>query len=400
MIGNALYLAIRSLWWYRGRTLIIVLCLALTLWLPVTVRLLLNQFRTDLTKRAAQTPLVVGNKGSRIDLALKGLYFDTVTPESTTMSEVFYIRDSGLADAMPLHVEYRTQSQNNVEGAPIVGTSLEYLEFRGLALSKGTSLTMLGDCLVGANVARRMGLQPGDKLLSAPRNAFNLAGDYPLRMNVVGIIAPSYSPDDDVVFVDVKTTWVIDGIGHGHQKLDHDTDEDLLLKKSDHSVTASAAVLPYTEITPENVGTFHFHGREKNFPITAVIANPHSRKEEILLLGEYASGRSEIAQCVRPSEVVDDLLQIVFRVERLVWLSSLLAAATTAMLMGLVLFLSVRLRANEIRTMKRLGCSRSMTFVLLGTEIVIMVLISLLLAGAGAFISRAVAADSLQQWLF
>ena len=123
-------------------------------------------------------------------------------------------------------------------------------------------------------------------------------------------------------------------------------------------------------------------------------------KDQILLLGEYLAERNEKAQCVKPIDVVEDLMQIVFRVERLVWLSSLLAATTTALLMGLVISLSVRLRAREMQTMSRLGCSRSMTALLLGTEIVIMVGMSIVIAGAAAWISRSVVADSMQQFLF
>ena len=76
--ASALYLALRSLLWFRGRAITIVCCLALTLWLPVTVRLLLNQFRSEIVKRADATPLIIGSRGSQIDLALHALYFDSV----------------------------------------------------------------------------------------------------------------------------------------------------------------------------------------------------------------------------------------------------------------------------------------------------------------------------------
>ena len=104
MLGNTLYLAIRSLRWYRGRAMTFVLCFALTLWLPVTVRLLLNQFRSEIILRAESTPLVIGAKGSQIDLALNALYFDTVVPDQTTMAEANYIQETGFATAMPIHV--------------------------------------------------------------------------------------------------------------------------------------------------------------------------------------------------------------------------------------------------------------------------------------------------------
>ena len=400
MIANAFYLAVHSLSWYRGRAAIIVLCLALTLWLPITVRLLLNQFRQDIVARAQITPLVIGARGSRIDLALNALYFDTVAPDQCTMKEADFVQSTGYATAIPVHIRYTTQAINGAQGVPIVGTTIEYFEFRQLSVKQGAGLGLLGDCVVGSNVAERMNLSPGDRILSAPRNAFNLAGDYPLRMNIAGILAPSHSPDDNAVFVDIKTAWIIDGIGHGHQKLDQKTHSDLLLNRTGSSVTASAAVLPFTEITDDNIDSFHFHGDETSFPCTAVIADPHSRKDQTLLLGEYLSTRRETAQCVKPADVVQDLLQIVFRVERLVWLSSVLSGIATALLLGLVLFLSIRLRAREMQTMFKIGCSRSTIAMVVGMEILLMTFAGTAVAVLAAWSCRYLAADSLKQLLF
>ncbi|MFY9252478.1 MAG: ABC transporter permease [Fuerstiella sp.] len=398
---NALYLATRSLWWFRGRAITIMLCLALTLWLPITVRLLLNQFKAEIVKRADATPLIIGSRGSQIDLALHALYFDSVSPDLTSMSEAAYIQETGFAVPIPVHIAYRTQSTNNVDGVPIVGTTVEYFEFRKLSLQSGEGLAILGDCVVGSNVARKMNLQPGDRILSAPKNAFNLAGDYPLRMNIVGVLAPAHSPDDDAVFVDIKTAWIIDGIGHGHQDLTAaDVDQDILLDKTDQSVTASAAVLPYTEITAKNVNSFHFHGDESTFPVSAIIAVPHSRKDQTLLLGRYASDRSELAQCVKPAKVVEDLLSIVFRVERLIWISSLMSAIVTALLLGLVLLLSIRLREAEMRTMHKLGCSQFTIITLVGTEMAILSLAGLSLAIIAAWGSHWLASDWLRSLVF
>ncbi len=65
---QALYLAIRSLWWHRGRSLILIASLALTIWLPLTVRLALRQFQDEIALRAGSTPLVLGAVGSRMEL--------------------------------------------------------------------------------------------------------------------------------------------------------------------------------------------------------------------------------------------------------------------------------------------------------------------------------------------
>ena len=245
-----------------------------------------------------------------------------------------------------------------------------------------------------------MKLQPGVSLLSAPRNAFNLAGDYPLQMNVVGILAPSHSPDDDAVFTDVRTTWVIDGIGHGHQEMNTQTDPQLLLKNADTgSVIASAAVLPYTEITAANIDSFHFHGEPSSFPLTAVIVVPASEKARTQILGRYASSQS-IAQCLKPPDVIEELLSIVFRIEQLAWVCSLAAGIVTCLLLGLVVNLSMRLRAAEMQTMFRLGCSRRTIAMLHGSEIGILLLSACAVAAGAALVMRQFAADVLQSQLF
>jgi hypothetical protein len=44
-----------------------------------------------------------------------------------------------------------------------------------------------------------MEMSPGDSLISSPENFFDLAGVYPLKMMVVGILHESNSPDDNAI---------------------------------------------------------------------------------------------------------------------------------------------------------------------------------------------------------
>lgn len=385
---NAFYLATKSLWWARGRAITIIMCLALTLWLPLTVRSVMQQFRDEIIQRAEVTPLIIGAKGSKIDLALHALYFESAAPDETSMAEVTYIRESGYATAIPLHLRYRTQRKNGADGAPIVGTTVDYFQFRKLSLQAGQGLQIYGDCVVGCNVADRMKLTVDDQLLSAPRNTFNLVGDYPLKLNVKGILNRSRSPDDDAVFVHLDTAWIIDGIGHGHVAVENEEKEGL------------GTILPYTEITASNIDSFHFHGDEDQFPVSAVIAVPDSTKNQTLLLGRYASVRTEQAQCLKPKAVVQNLLSIVFRVEQLVWISSVLATFVTAALVSLVVLLSIRLRAAEMETLAKIGCSKGTLIAIIGTEIGLMILAGITLAVAASVATNLLIADSLRSLLF
>ena len=58
-----------------GQSAVMILGLALALYLPLVTHRLVDEFDRTIGARAAGTPLVIGPKGSRFDLALHGLYF-------------------------------------------------------------------------------------------------------------------------------------------------------------------------------------------------------------------------------------------------------------------------------------------------------------------------------------
>jgi hypothetical protein len=80
---------------------------------------------------------------------------------------------------------------------------------------QGRQIAVLGEAVVGARVAGRLDLGPGDTVVSSPENLFDLDGVYPLQLQIVGVLTPTGTPDDEAVFVDIKTTWVIAGIEDG-----------------------------------------------------------------------------------------------------------------------------------------------------------------------------------------
>lgn len=390
---HAFFLARQYIGCHKLKTLILVACIGLTAYLPAALHLLIDRFQSELLSRAKATPLVVGSKGSRFDLALHALYFDAEVPGTVAMRDAEQIAESGFATPIPLLIRFRAR------GFPIVGTSLDYFDFRNLQVDVGGPFSRLGDCVLGANVARQLNLRPGDFLLSDPDNVFDIAGSYPLKMRVAGILRTAYSPDDNAVFVDVKTAWIIHGFGHGHQDLADEEDRELVLDRSEEKVVASAAVVQYTQITDDNIESFHFHGDTADFPLTAVIADPRDTKSATLLSGRYLDDDAR-AQILVPADVVDELMEMVFRVKRFFDIGSLLVGLVTTMFVTLVILLSLRLRAGEMETMFRLGCSRFTIFRLQAAELTLVVAVSLLVAGALALTTARFAPQMLRQWLF
>jgi putative ABC transport system permease protein len=370
---NVLYMAWRYLAHNWIKTLILVASLTLIVYLPVGLRVLVRQSAEQLTARADVTPIIIGAKGSPLELVLNSLYFGSDMPGTIKHEEVTRVSETGLADAIPLYTRFKTRTY------PIVGTTVDYLDFRALPVAAGRKMAVLGECVIGSAVAKREGLGVGSHLLSSPESVFDLAGVYPLKMKVVGVLAPSDMPDDHAAFVDVKTAWIIEGLAHGHQDLSEPGAVSGVLKREGHVVVANASVVQYNEITAENMASFHFHGDVADFPLTAVIAVPHDAKSSTILQGRYL-GEEETVQIVNPRGVMDELLGTVLTVQNYVIAAVFVIGLSTLATAALVFLLSLRLRSREIQTLHKIGGARGTVFAILASEVVVVLLVGCTLA--------------------
>ena len=372
---DVLYLAWRYLGYNRVKTTVLVASISLILFLPAALRVVVRQAALVLTSRADATPLLAGARGSAVDLTLAALYFREPTLEPMPYGEVGRVDATGLATATPLHLRY------TAGGHRIVGTTLEYFDFRNLEITAGRNMAILGECVLGARAAEALAAGPGDHVLSTPAGAFDVGGSFPLKMEVVGILSPINTPDDEAVFVDMKTAWVIAGLAHGHTDVTAPEAESGVLERQEGNVVANASVLSHTEITPENIDSFHFHGDPDTFPVDAAVVVPKDRKSGVVLRGRYAEAVGD-EQILVPRAVVDDLVETMFSVRDAVfWVSVGLGFATIATAV-LVFALSIRIRQREIETIHKIGAPRSRLIAILSTEILIVVLASVAIAGA------------------
>lgn len=374
---NALFLAFSYLRYHWARSLVLTLVTALILFVPIATQILLSSSERALVARGESTPLLLGSRGSQLDLTMAAIYFSDESPDPVPMRELEAIWDSGLGIPIPVHTAFSTS------GFRIVGTSLDYFDFRQLNMADGRGLSVLGDAVIGADVAEALGKGVGDTLLSSPENLFDLDGVYPLEMPIVGVLTPTNSPDDQAVFVDIKTAWVIQGIGHGHENVVTAAEV-----AAGSLAVSNAAVVQYQRITDENIDSFHFHGSQDDFPTTAVVVVPNDTRAATILKGRYLDSALP-TQLVEPAGVIQGLVDRIFRIKSLLDVVTAIIAIAAFAAIGLAIFLSYRLRAREIATAVKLGARRGMVIRLLSAETFTLIFVSgMIAAGGAAIVSR------------
>ncbi len=87
---------------------------------------------------------------------------------------------------------------------------------------------------------------------------------------------------------------------------------------------------------------------------------------------------------VRPLETAEEMMDIVFLVQRFFDVVLSLVFASTVLLLTLVVLLSLRIRQREFETLHKIGCGRSTVFAIQACELT-------LLSGTSALLAASVA---------
>jgi putative ABC transport system permease protein len=365
----------------RAQTVILVLCIAVSVFLPLTSQRLIQRYGTQLRARAATTPMLMGAIGNRFDLTLASLYFRQSRLDPIPWREYERLRDERMGLAVPIHVRFTAR------GAPISATTPEYFQRRGLVLSEGELPVQLGDAVLGATTARDLAIGPGDSLFSDQKEIYDISKPPALKMRVVGVHEPTGTADDDAVFVDINTAWLLEGFVHGHAEADDVVDPIEVYGRTEERVVFSEALMQYNEVTAQNAGSFHLHGDRAELPLTAVLFFPADEKAGTLVKARV-NAEGELQMLV-PTEVIDDLMAFVFRIKAIFDSLSAVLAASTVLLTLLVMLLSVRLRKGEIMTLHRIGCSRFTVAKLYAAELSLILATSVVIALVGVLAADA-----------
>lgn len=228
MIGLALaYLRDRGL-----VTAFNILLIALGVASLAVLLLVSSQVERRFSRDSAGIDLVVGAKGSPLQLILSSVYHVDVPTGNVPATSLDLLRaDPGVARAIPLALG------DSFRGARIVGTEPAFTDIHGATVAEGRMFAKTGEVVVGAEAARTTGLTIGRQFAGTHGTGSDGHAHDNFAFTVVGLLAPTGAVTDRLILTTVDSVWAMHGIegpakgAEPHDHDDHRHDED---HKHDH----------------------------------------------------------------------------------------------------------------------------------------------------------------------
>ena len=183
-------------------TLLVVLLAAVGTAMVVLTLAVSRELEQRLERDSAGIDLVVGAKGSPLQLVLAGVYHADVPPGNIPYATLAELRaDKRIATAIPLALG------DSVAGYRIVGTEPALVEHYGASLAEGAMFTAPMQAVIGSEVAQATGLRPGNEFEGTHGLAAGGGAHADDRYEVVGVLAPTGRVVDRLVLTPVESVW-------------------------------------------------------------------------------------------------------------------------------------------------------------------------------------------------
>ncbi len=212
---NVFGLSWRYLWSRPLATTLNLLLLALGLASMAFVLIARDQIDRAFERDLAGIDVVVGAKGSPLQLILAGVFHLDVPPGNIPLAEVQRLaQHPQVSKLIPLSLG------DNLQGFRIVGTTPDYAAHYGAQLAQGALWSTPMQAVLGAQVASRTGLQPGQAFEGAHGLGAGGAVHGETPYTVSGLLAPCSCVLDRLVLTATESVWQVHDDLHAGDGMD------------------------------------------------------------------------------------------------------------------------------------------------------------------------------------
>ena len=211
-----------------------MIILALGIATIVTLLHVSQQLQQRFTRDLSGIDLVVGAKGSPIQLILSSVFHLDIPNGNISLDEANKIAKNHLVkQAIPLALG------DNYNGFRIVGTTVDYIHHYNGQLAGGHLYVRSMEVVLGSEVASQNAIKIGDKILGAHGlvDSTDIHADFPYR--IVGILRPTGTVLDRLVLTPIESVW------HVHEHPDADDKEEVAHQKEHPEKEITSLLIRY-----------------------------------------------------------------------------------------------------------------------------------------------------------
>ena len=357
------------------------------------------QLEKQFTQNIRSVDMVIGAKGSPLQLILSGIYHIDAPTGNIPLSEVRQLEKNPLIkEIIPLSMG------DNYNGYRIIGTTVAYVDHFGGEVGVGELFSETLEATIGALVADRTGLKIGDTFVGT--HGLQQQGEHvhdDLEYTVVGILKPSGSVLDQLVLTPLESVWAVHLAhdhshdhdddhahdhgehGHAHDQNDHDHRDNHLHKdKHNHGEHGHQHDHDCDHDHADNNHNHHVEPMEDDLEITVGLVKFAGQMARFQLPRHINQNTN--MQAALPAIEVNRLLSLLgVGISTLQWLA-IIIMLLSAISVFVSLYNSLRERRYEMALLRSMGAPRMRLFSLIVSEGVMLAFIGFVV---GWLLSRA-----------
>ena len=192
-------------------TLLNILLLALGIAIITVLLLASKQVEKSLTQNSRGIDLVVGAKGSPLQIILASIFHMDYPTGNIELSEAKKLaRNRLIKNTIPLSLG------DSYQGYRIVGTNYDYLDLYQVEVADGVRWERPLEVTLGAAVAQQLGLTIGDNFASSHGfmdDGLNVHDEQ--QFTVTGVLAPTRGVVDNLILTSLESVWQVHDHGTG-----------------------------------------------------------------------------------------------------------------------------------------------------------------------------------------
>lgn len=353
---NLLTLSLSYIRQRKLSTLLNVLLLGLGIATIVVLLLFSRQMEDNLTRNGRNIDLVIGAKGSPLQLILSSIYqLDVPTGNIALKDARKIVSHPAVRQAIPLAMG------DSYAGYRIIGCTAEYLQQYSAELQDGKIWQSPLQVIIGSAVAAEKGIKTGDRLISVHGmgEGGHAHGDQSLE--VTGILAPSQSVLDRLILTSIQTVWAVHAppeAASENEHADHDEDKQEEGEDREHHAESDDDHLDAGDSFPAfgRKSSFRISQKDSGNQLTAILVR-FSSPIAAVTFPRLVNGQTSL-QAASPAVETTRLYSLLGVGLDAIRAFAFILIAAAALSIFVALYNALRERRYDLAVMRSLGASR------------------------------------------